>query len=144
MRGGRTREEWAVRRLYWGFQKTVLRMDREMSYVFDRLVKVWKEPLKARESWFHLRLPAPALVCLALAPVLTAVLAGAGRALVLGAAALPVALSLGVECWRRWRLRRTSLMDTHVRCQCILRTARELDGAGYTAIDRSEKGLRPL
>ncbi|MZL69423.1 hypothetical protein [Bittarella massiliensis (ex Durand et al. 2017)] len=133
-----------MRRLYWGFQKTVLRMDREMSYVFDRLVKVWKEPLKARESWFHLRLPAPALVCLALAPVLTAVLAGAGRALVLGAAALPVALSLGVECWRRWRLRRTSLMDTHVRCQCILRLARELDGAVYTAIDRSEKGLRPL
>lgn len=144
MRGGRTREERAVRRLYWGFQKTVLRMDREMSYVFDRLVKVWKEPLKARESWFHLRLPTPVLVCLTLAPVLAAVLAGAERAVILRAAALPVALSLGVECWRHWRLRRTSLMDTHVRCQHILRTARELDGAVYTAIDRSEKGLRPL
>ena len=70
--------------------------------------------------------------------LLAAVLAGAGRALVLGAAALPVALSLGVECFRRWRLRRTSLMDIHVRCQCILRTARELDGAIYNAIDRGE------
>ncbi len=138
MRAGRTREERAVRRLYWGFQKAVLRMDREMSYVFDQLAKVWKEPPGVREARFHLRLPAPALVCLALAPVLTAVLAGAGRALVLGAAALPVALSLGVECWRRWRLRRMSLMDIHVRCQCILRTARELDGAIYNAVDRGE------
>ena len=138
MRAGRTREERAVRRLYWGFQKAVLRMDREMSYAFDQLARVWKEPPGVREVRFHLRLPAPALVCLALAPVLTAVLAGAGRALVLGAAALPVALSLGVECWRRWRLRRTSLMDIHVRCQCILRTARELDGAIYNAIDRGE------
>lgn len=138
MRAGRTREERAVHRLYWGFQKAVLRMDREMSYVFDQLAKVWKEPPGVREARFHLRLPAPVLVCLALAPVLTAVLAGAGRALVLGAAALPVALSLGVECWRRWRLRRTSLMDIHVRCQCILRTARELDGAIYNAIDRGE------
>ena len=128
MRAGRTREERAVHRLYWGFQKAVLRMDREMSYVFDQLAKVWKEPPGVREARFHLRLPAPALVCLALAPVLTAVLAGA----------LPVALSLGVECWRRWRLRRTSLMDIHVRCQCILRTARELDGAIYNAIDRGE------
>lgn len=138
MRAGRTREERAVRRLYWGFQKAVLRMDREMSYAFDQLARVWKEPPGVREARFHFRLPAPALVCLALAPVLTAVLAGAGRALVLGAAALPVALSLGVECWRRWRLRRTSLMDIHVRCQCILRTARELDGAIYNAIDRGE------
>ncbi|MGN8938630.1 hypothetical protein [Bittarella sp. HCP28S3_D9] len=127
-----------MRRLYWGFQKAVLRMDREMSYAFDQLARVWKEPPGVREARFHFRLPAPALVCLALAPVLTAVLAGAGRALVLGAAALPVALSLGVECWRRWRLRRTSLMDIHVRCQCILRTARELDGAIYNAIDRGE------
>ncbi len=91
-----------------------------------------------RDAWFYGRLSAPVLICLALAPVLAAVLAGAGRSVVLGAAALPVALSLGVEGWQRWRLRRAPLMDTHVRCQCILRTARELDGALHNAIDKGE------
>ena len=138
MRTGRTKEERVLRRLYWGFQKTVLRMDREMAYVLDQWVKVRKEPQGVREAWFYGRLPAPALVCLALAPVLAAVGVGSGRAAIWGAAALLVVLSLIVEGWQRWRLRRAPLMDTHVRCQCILRTARELDGALHNAIDKGE------